>query len=762
MSEEKNKEKQNEENLNQLSENEQSEENNTTDESLKNQKKNHDSDSEKSDNNSVENSETSEDSDKIASENENEAQESQTQKEHKPETSATAETEESDVEDDSATDHQSKSDETESNESELKHQKEDSAGENAERDSSATDHQTESTETEINESELNHQEENSAGEDAEEEEENEATSTAVKRGQLDKNTIPKKNYSAMSPDELVMELTQLVKNEKVQHIREHVNDIKAIFDKKFDDIIQEKKKAFLDEGGNIIDFQYTSPIKKRFNAVYFDYREKRDQYYAQLKKNLQQNLKTRISIIEELKNMIGSGESMSENYRKFKELQERWKNAGDVPKNEKGKLWNDYHHHVERFYDFLHLDKEFRELDYKHNLDQKLKLISRAEELAKEEDVERAFRELQLLHKIWKEELGPVEKQYSDEIWEKFSEATKKIHENRRAYFAELDKEREKNLAVKEDVIEQVKKISDEDIKTHRDAQDKIKMIEKLRDIFKKAGKVPRKDKDRVWDELKEHTRVFNRKKNQFYKDLKKQQFENLEKKEELIQIAEKHKDSEDFESTTPLMKKIQADWKKIGHVPRKESDKIWKQFKAACNHYFDRLHNSQEKVHDEAFENFLKKKDLVSKLKSLVISGKKDKDLPQIEEIIDEWSELGRVPDNKRYVEGKFHKTLDQIFKKIEDVDFIEGELIKYKPRMHDFEQSDNPKFIYKEINFLQSKVEETEDKINQFENNKSFLSPSDQANEMINDINQKIEGFQKELAMWKTKLSQVRSLVD
>lgn len=724
MSEEKNKAEQNEKNLNQLSENEQSEEIKTTDESLKNQEKNHDSDSKKSDNSSVENSETSEDREESASHDENDSQEKQIKKGEESQTSAVeAETTDDD-------------------------------------DTSDIEHQSESTENENAGTEPKH-EEDSVDEDTDDIED-ESKSSEVKKGQPDKNTIPKKNYSAMSPDELVMELTQLVKNEKVQHIREHVNDIKAIFDKKFDDIIQEKKKAFLDEGGNIIDFQYTSPIKKRFNAVYFDYREKRDQYYAQLKKNLQQNLKTRLSIIEELKNMIGSGESMSENYRKFKELQERWKNAGDVPKNEKGKLWNDYHHHVERFYDFLHLDREFRELDYKHNLDQKLKLISRAEELAEEEDVERAFRELQLLHKIWKEELGPVEKQYSDEIWEKFSEATKKIHENRRAYFAELDKEREKNLAVKEDVIEQVKKISDEDIKSHRDAQDKIKMIEKLRDIFKKAGKVPRKDKDRVWDELKEHTRVFNRKKNQFYKDLKKQQFENLEKKKELIQIAENHKDSEDFESTTPLMKKIQADWKKIGHVPRKESDKIWKQFKAACNHYFDRLHNSQEKVHDEAFENFLKKKDLVSKLKSLDISGKKDKDLPQIEEIIDEWSELGRVPDNKRYVEGKFHKSLDQVFKKIEDVDFIEGELFKYKPRMHDFEQSDNPKFIYKEINFLQSKIEETEDKINQFENNKSFLSPSDQANEMINDINQKIEGFQKELAMWKTKLSQVRSLMD
>jgi len=329
---------------------------------------------------------------------------------------------------------------------------------------------------------------------------------------LHKDSIPKKNYASMSPDELVIELTNLVKNEKVQHIREHVNDIKAIFDKKFDEIIQEKKKDFIDQGGNIIDFQYTSPIKKRFNAVYFDYREKRDKYYTQLKKNLQQNLKTRLSIIEELKNMIGSGESMSENYRKFKELQEKWKNAGDVPKAEKNRLWNDYHHHVERFYDFLHLDREFRELNYKHNLDQKLKLISRAEELAEEDDVNRAFRELQLLHKIWKEELGPVDKAYSDEIWKKFSAATKKVHERRREHLAKLDEQHEKNLEIKEDVIEQMKKISEEEIKSHRDAQEKIKMVEKLRDIFKKAGKVPLRDKDRVWDELKEHNRNFNRK----------------------------------------------------------------------------------------------------------------------------------------------------------------------------------------------------------------------------------------------------------
>ena len=611
--------------------------------------------------------------------------------------------------------------------------------------------------------------ETSESDDAEDVQDENAESTSDQptsnenKKQISKDRIPKKNYSSMSLDELEMELTQLVKNEKVQHIREHVNEIKAVFDRKFDEITQEKKKEFLDEGGNIIDFQYTSPIKKRFNAVYFDYREKRDQHYTQLKKNLQQNLKTRLAIIEELKNMIGSGESMTENYRKFKELQERWKNAGDVPKAEKGRLWNDYHHHVERFYDFLHLDREFRELDYKHNLDQKLKLIARAEELAEgEEDINRAFRELQLLHKIWKEELGPVDKAYSDEIWEKFSAATKKIHEKRREHLAQLDQQREKNLEVKEDIIEQVKKISKEEIKSHRDAQEKIKMVEKLRDIFKKAGKVPQKDKDRVWEELKDYNRDFNKKKNQYYKDLKKKQFENLEKKKELIKIAEDNKDSDDFETTTPLMKRIQDDWKKIGHVPKKESDKVWKEFKAACNHYFDRLHTSNEKTHDEAFENFLSKKQLVSDLKSMEITGEKEEDLPKINEIIDQWAQLGRVSQDKRYIEGKFHKSLDQQFSKIKDLDFIECELIKYKPRMRDFENANSKGIIRKEINFLQNKVEEVEDKINQFNNNKSFLNPSDEANEMIKSIDDRIESFQKELAMWKTKLNQVRGLLD
>ena len=573
-----------------------------------------------------------------------------------------------------------------------------------------------------------------------------------------RHEIELKDYDSMSLDELVIEIEKLLSNEKIQSIREHVTQIKIAFDKKFNEIIEEKKEAFIEEGGNIIDFQYTSPVKKKFNSIYFDYREKRDQYYNQLKKNLNQNLKERLSIIEELKNMIGAGESMNSTFQHFKDLQERWKNAGPIPKSEYRQVWENYHFHVERFYDFLHLDREFRDLDFKHNLDQKLKLISRAEELIKEDDINRAFRELQLLHKMWKEELGPVAREFREEIWEKFSHATQQIHDKRQAYFEELDKEREKNLAVKEEVIEEIRKIADQEVTSHNDAQTKIKNIEKLREIFFKAGKVPRKDMDEIWNAFKKHTRTFNRKKNAFYKNLKQDQFENLKKKLDLIEVAEEHKDSEDFETTTPLMKKIQDQWKEIGHVPRKDSDKIWKKFKNACNHYFNRLHSKKNVDLDEEFKAFLAKKDLINKVKSAQLPDNKDESLKTIEGFIEEWGEIGAVPRNKKYIEGKFNKTLDQLFKKT-GVEKKEAELLKYESRLHDLDEG-SERDINREVFFIRKKIDETKDNINQFENNLQFFSSTDDSNPLVKEVKDKIERYRDELSMWKTKLDKLNQL--
>jgi len=575
-----------------------------------------------------------------------------------------------------------------------------------------------------------------------------------------RHEIELKDYHAMSLDELVLELESLVKKEKVQSIKDHVNNIKIEFDKKFNDIIEEKKEEFIAEGGNIIDFHYSSPVKKNFNTIYFNYREKRDQYYSQLKKNLNTNLKTRLGIIEELKNMIGSGESMTASFKQFKELQERWKNAGSVPRSDYNTVWNNYHHHIERFYDFLHLDREFRDMDFKYNLDQKLKIINRAEELTQEEDINRAFRELQLLHKMWKEELGPVAREFRDEIWEKFSEATRLIHDKRQAHFEKLDEKREENLKVKLEIIEQIQKLTESKITQHKDAQERIKNVNKLRDLFFKAGSVPRQKQDATWDAFRKATREFNKNKNDFYKDLKAEQYENLEKKKELIKIAEEHKDSDDFKTTTPLMKKIQNDWKKIGHVPRKDSDKIWKQFKSACNHYFDRFHANKNNEDNEEMKAFNQKRELIQKLKDEKISDDEDKTITLVKSYISKWNEVGMVPTNKRYVENKFNRALDQIFKRI-DISKTDAELMKYQNRLQNLEESDDSQRIYKEQTFLRKKIDDTKSELQQLENNLQFFSvDADRNNPLVKEVYSNIDKLKDDLEMWKTKLKKIKEL--
>jgi len=574
-----------------------------------------------------------------------------------------------------------------------------------------------------------------------------------------RHEIEFKDYDAMAMDALVIELENLLKKEKVQAIRDHVTQIKIAFDKKFNEVTEEKKDEFVSDGGNLIDFHYSSPVKAKFNRIYFDYREKRDNYYKNLKKNLNENLKNRLSLIEELKGMIGTGRDMKATFANFKDLQELWKNAGPVPRTEYSQLWKNYHHHVERFYDFLHLDREFRDLDFQHNLDQKLKIISRAEELAEETDINRAFRELQLLHKMWKEELGPVAKEYREEIWEKFSTLTKKIHENRRAHFEKLDKEREKHLEVKLDIIKQIETLANTEIKSHKQAQTNIKLVQQLRDLFFTSGKVPLKHNEEVWKKFKDQVRQFNRNKNNFYKHQKQEQNENLQKKLELIKIAEDNKDSDDFETVTPLMKRIQADWKKIGFVPRKYSDKIWKEFKAACNHYFDRFHAQKNEENKEEFEAFRAKKQLLDELKNVRLKKDKSKNLETVKSYIAKWKDLGMVPNQKRYIEGKFNRTLDQLFEKF-DVDRNEAELLKYENRIQGIEESNDENKIYKEVQFLNNKINDTRAKINQFENNLQFFSDADQESPLVKEVHEKIDMLKSELEMWRTKLNKVKSL--
>ena len=576
---------------------------------------------------------------------------------------------------------------------------------------------------------------------------------------LERHNIPKKDYHSMTKEELVNELRHLVKNEKVQAIKEHVDEIKAEFNAKFNEEEEQKKEDFLADGGDIIDFHYSTPLKKEFNSVYFDYKEKRNAYYQNLKRDLQENLNRRLEIIEELKGLLNIDENINSTYNHFKEIQEKWRNAGPIPRDKYNNIWNTYHHHVENFYDFLHLNREFRDLDFKHNLDQKLKIIERATELAQETDVNRAFRELQSLHKMWKEDLGPVAKEYRDAIWEKFSELTRKIHENRQRYFKEIDKVYEKNLDKKNEIISRIIEVASNHPKNHNGWQQKIKEIEALREEFFKAGKVPMNANEETWSKFKSAVRDFNRNKNAFYKGLKKEQFENLNKKMELIKIAEDNKDSDDFAATTPLMKKIQADWKKIGHVPRKDSDRIWKRFKDACNAYFDKIHAVRDEANKEEVLALENKQEHLEKLKSIKLSGDNKKDIEAIKENIKVWKTLGRVPFRKKQIEEEYNKTLDKLFGQL-SINKKEAELIKYDNKLNELSNHSDDRVLNNERNFIRKKIDEVKGEIRQLENNLQFFINTDDDNPLVQEVHKNIAKHKDELEVWKAKLKKIKQL--
>lgn len=582
---------------------------------------------------------------------------------------------------------------------------------------------------------------------------------AEDEGNKDRHTIELKEYDKMSLEALTAELERLVKNEKVQAIKNHVDAIKREFDSQFNDLLEEKKSDFLSDGGNEIDFYYTSPIQKQFKTIYKDYRNKLSEHRKKLDQNLKQNLADKLQIIEEIKGLLNVEENINTTYKHFKELQERWRQTGPIPRDKYNNAWNSYHHHVEMFYDFLHLNRDLRDLDFKHNLDKKLKIIERAEELAKDPDIMRAFRELQELHKMWKEELGPVDREHREAIWERFKAATKIINDRRQTYYQELDKSYEKNLETKLDIINRINDINNQETKSHGAWQNKIKIVEALRNDFFNAGKVPIKVNEATWAKFKAAVRTFNRQKNTFYKGLKKDQFTNLQKKLELIKIAEDNKDSEDIEVTTALMKKIQNDWKKIGHVPRKDSDKIWNQFKAACNHFFDRLHANKNAESQMSLEAFNKKQELLETIKSFKLTNDKEKDLESIKDFTNQWNAIGRVPNDKRYIESKYSKALDDLFSNL-DVDKDEVEMIKFESKLEDLNNSDDNKNLDNERSFIRKKIDEIKAQINQLENNLQFFTNVDESNPLVMEVHQNIEKHKDELKLWTKKLSKIKEL--
>ena len=578
----------------------------------------------------------------------------------------------------------------------------------------------------------------------------------------EKHEIPVLDYDAMSMEALTDELEKLVNNEKVMAIKDHVEGIRKAFSDKYHHFIDEKKEEFLAQNNEEgLDFEYHFPLKNKFDGIYNAYKASKAKHFKQLQNNLEQNFAVREGLIEELKNLIDSGDSnIGDMFKKVNDIRERWKNAGAIPRDKYNILWNNYHFHIERFYDIMHLDKEARDLDLKHNLEQKQLIIAKAKELLNEEDVMKAFRELQLLHRVWKEEIGPVDREHREAIWNEFSEITKQMHDKREALYAVARGKETDNLAVKNEIIVLIEALGTEKIDSHSGWQAQIKKMEALREAFFKAGKVPAEVTEETWAKFKNAVRAFNAHKNVFYKDIKHEQHENLTKKLELVEKAKSLKESTDFGVTTPIMKKIQDDWKKIGHVPRKYSDSIWKDFKDACNAYFDRMHEAKNAETGEEVEAFEKKKAFLEELKSFTLRGEHKADLDAIKEHIATWKTFGKVPFNRRHIEGKFNKILDALFEKL-SMSKKDTEMMRFSNRLEQLADGDDRRALEQEQFFIRKKIDEVQSEIFQLENNIQFISSSSKGeNPFIKEVQKNIERHKDDLKLWKEKLQQIKNM--
>jgi len=561
------------------------------------------------------------------------------------------------------------------------------------------------------------------------------------------------DYATLSLEELINELQKTLSNNPVNKIKDQVESIKSAFNKTFGALLAEKKKAFLDEGGNALDFQYASPLKGEYNTLLSDYKKQRDAHYNAIEKQLNDNLDKRTEVIDSLKDLIENADANTM-YKDFRVLQDTWRSIGAVSKTRYNDTWKTYHHHVERFYDLLHLSNDFRDLDFKNNLDEKLKIILKAEALATSLDINEAFKELQDLHKIWKEDIGPVAKELREDVWQKFSEVTKKIHDKRHDHFREMKSKYQEIVIQKLLVIDRLSAYDTSKNKTHKDWQNSINDIENLRQEYFNAGKLPYAKSEEVWQKFKTATKKFNSSKNHFYKDEKSEQQENLKKKLALIEVAESLKDSDDWQMATDGMKKIQADWKKVGHVPRKFSDDIWNKFKAACNFYFDRYHQQKDAVSDE-------QQAVVDSKKAFLESLKEDKTQTKesVLEAIDTWKELGQLPRNVRHLEGKFNKQIDRLVESL-SLDKKEISMLKFTHVVDGLAVNKDFRKLDSEQLFVRKKIDEVVKEMQQLENNLGFFSNAKDDNPLVLNVKNRVAEFKENLDIWKEKLSYLKKL--
>ncbi|QOW09024.1 DUF349 domain-containing protein [Kaistella flava (ex Peng et al. 2021)] len=506
---------------------------------------------------------------------------------------------------------------------------------------------------------------------------------------------------------------------------------------------EDLKSEFVAAGNPVELFSNQHPSQAKLSGLLNIYREKNDEYHKKQEENHHINLEHRQTIIENLKNLYTNTEAGTNLFKAIREIKEDWKNAGQVAKSEFKLLNNNYFHHLNQFYQMLDMNKEYMEQEFAHNLEKRQHIIERAKELQLEPSVQKALNELQYLHKLWKEEAEPVAEEFREKTWDEFKEISNKIHDRKSELTEQIEKEQNDNLARKNEIIGEIKKMAEAAKETnHNYWQNSIKKVEALRTEFLKLGNVPRKVSNQNWNDFKEHLRNFNVKKNEFYKGLKNSQQTNLDEKLKLITTAKDNMLSEEWDIIVPLFKKLQEDWKKIGHVPRSMTNKVWDDFREACNTFFNNYREKNNAANDNWKENFKNKKALLEELKEI---GNEEGSVEKIEQIKSKWNNIGKVPREKITINTEFNKVLRDKLKlnKIHEYDLKEEGL------------SENQ--VTDKARKIKNQIADLEAEIVKMENNLGFFSNSSRENPLLKDTYEKIDDKKSQLESMKQSLHSI-----
>ncbi|WP_297093720.1 DUF349 domain-containing protein [uncultured Draconibacterium sp.] len=564
------------------------------------------------------------------------------------------------------------------------------------------------------------------------------------------------DYSKHTQVELVNALRDVLEGDSDINIKEEIDTIKAVFYKNLNESIEEDKKKFIADGGAEEEFKAEEdPYEKDIKDLLKKYRHIRIEHNKQLEVEKEENLQKKYDVIEKIKGLINNEESINKTFNEFRDLQREWREIGLVPQSKMKNLWDTYHFHVENFYDYIKINRELRDLDLKKNLEAKIKLCERAEELLVEEpSILKAFNTLQKYHEQWRE-IGPVPREQKDDIWERFKAATTKINKKHQEFFENRKVEQKKNLEAKTALCEKAEDIIKDEIANHKEWDERSKQLIELQKVWRTIGFAPRKDNNKIYERFRTACDAFFNAKRAFYAKNKEEQQNNLQLKTDLCVQAESLKDSEDWKKTTQDFINIQKKWKEIGPVPRKHSDVLWKRFRAACDFFFDKKSEHFSDVDTEQVDNLKLKEDLIKEVKNFKPIEDTDENLESLKAFQRRWTEIGHVPFKKKdEIKVQFRDAINKLFDDL-NLDDEKRNLLKFRNKMSSFsESSRGQNKMRMERDKYMNKMKQLENDLVLLDNNIGFFAKSKNAESLIEDVKKKIEVTKQKIELLKDKI--------